>query len=174
MSNELLSFLQVQIANEWHEFVEELRNCTDEMLTWQPSARTHSMGWHFRHVLEWRYAVVHVVIAGQPSQERLTCLGWEDHADVRRLVSNPGQWYEPRDTVAQIMELGERVRRVTDDDLAKFPPEYYFREHEFPWAKNRLLDEMFEDCVRHSAMHRGQIRELKKAWARAQGQRGSA
>ena len=48
----------------------------------------------------------------------------------------------------------------------RLPPARFSEEIDFPWkAKSRVLDEIAEE-LRHSALHRGHVQELKKLYAR--------
>jgi hypothetical protein len=162
---ELVSFILHHLEDEWDRLLKEFVQLSPEAMQWQPDPNIHSIGWHVRHVIEWRYALVHVMICGHPNEEKLYCLGWEKDPVVTRLVANPGQWYEPKFSVQEDVEFGDRVRAITNADIASLPPARYSEERDFPWKRNRLLDEIAEE-LRHSAMHRGQMKELRKAFSR--------
>ena len=163
--NDLLRFVLHHIEDEWDRLLHEFVQFTPEAFTWQPDPNLHSIGWHVRHVIEWRYALVHVWIGGRPNEERLLCLGWENDSTIRKLVANPGEWYEPQATVQETVQFADRVRTLTNREIAELPPARFSEEMVFPWRPNRVLDEIFEE-TRHSALHRGQMRELKKLYAK--------
>lgn len=165
MSADLLQFVLHHINDEWDRLLREFVQFTPEAFRWQPDPNVHSIGWHVRHVVEWRYALVHVWICGHQNEEQLCCLGWENDPEVRTLSANPGQWFEPSFTVAEDVAFADKVRAITNADIAGLPPARYSEEKKFPWSSNRILDEIFEEA-RHSALHRGHIRELKKAYGR--------
>jgi len=163
--NDLLRFVLHHIEDEWDRLLHEFVQFTPEAFTWQPDPNLHSAGWHVRHVIEWRYALVHVWIGGQPNEEKLYCLGWENDDTIRKLAANPGVWYEPKFTVQETVQFADRVRTLTNQEIAELPPARFSEEIVFPWRPNRVLDEIFEE-TRHSALHRGHVRELKKLHAR--------
>jgi len=165
--NDLLRFVLHHIEDEWDRLLHEFVQFAPEAFTWQPDPHLHSIGWHVRHVIEWRYALVHVWIGGQPGEKKLYCLGWENDPTIRKLVANPGQWYEPRSTVQETVQFADRVRSLTNREIAELPPARFSEEIVFPWRPNRVLDEIFEE-TRHSALHRGHVRELKKLYSRRQ------
>jgi hypothetical protein len=106
------------------------------------------------------------MIAGHSNEEKLYCLGWENNPAVRKLVANPGQWYEPKFTVGDNVSFADRIRSITNSDIASLPPARLSEEMTFPWKQNsRVLDEIAEE-LRHSALHRGHVQELKKLYAR--------
>jgi len=166
MSADLLEFVLYHINEEWDQLVRQFIQFSPEAFTWQPDPNLHSIGWHVRHVIEWRYAIVHVWICGRPNDEKLYCLGWEGDPEVQKLAANAGQWFEPRFTVADNVEFAEKIRALTNADIAGLPPARYSEEINFPWGASRVLDEIFQEGVRHSALHRGHIRELKKLYTR--------
>ena len=164
--NDLLRLVLHHVEDEWDRLLHEFVQFTPEAFTWQPDPNLHSIGWHVRHIIEWRYALVHALILRQPNEEKLYCLGWETDPVVNKLAANPGVWYEPRFTVAEDLQLADRVRGITNADVAGLPPARFSEEMDFPWkAKSRVLDEIAEE-PRHSALHRGHVQELKKLYAR--------
>jgi hypothetical protein len=165
MSTELVRFILHHIDDEWNRLLKEFVQLTPEAFQWQPDPNIHSIAWHVRHVMEWRYALVHVLICGRPNEEQLFCLGWETDPSIKKLVANPGQWFEPRFSMQEDVEFGDRVRVITNSDIAGFPPARYSEVIDFPWGSNRALDEIAEE-LRHSATHRGQMRELRKSYTR--------
>ena len=165
MTSELLEFVLHHIDDEWNRLLKDFIQFSPEAFHWQPDTNIHSIGWHVRHVIEWRYALVHVMLCGHPNEERLYCLGWENDAEVNKLAANPGEWFEPRFSVQDDVLFADRVRAITAADIAALPPARWSEEKTFPWGANRVLDEIFEEA-RHSALHRGHLRELKKAYAR--------
>ncbi len=167
MSSELLDFVLASIHNEWEQFFGDLDAFPAGGLCWQPAPRLHSAGWHFRHLLEWRYAALHVMICGLSNDERLFCLGAENDAEIRRLAANPGEWFEPRFSLAELRQFAERIRGLTEADIRALPRERYFETKQFPWGQNTILNEVLEEGVRHSALHRGHARELRKLWQAA-------
>ena len=162
----LIDFVLNQVRNEFEKFIRELEQMPESAVTWQPAPEVHSIGWHARHALEWQYVSAHVMIGGKKTEEKLTCLGWEDSPEVQAMAANPGERTEPRFTAQELRHFAHRVMRITLQDLREFPPERYFEERQFPWGKNRLLDELFENGCRHLAQHMGHMLELKKAWLR--------
>ena len=70
--NDLLRFVLQHIDDEWDRLLHEFVQLTPEALAWQPDPNVHSAGWHVRHVIEWRYALVHV--HDRPPAERGTTL----------------------------------------------------------------------------------------------------
>ena len=164
--NDLLRFVLHHIEDEWARFLHDFIQLSPEAFTWQPDANIHSAGWHVRHVIEWRYALVHVWIGGHANEEKLFCLGWENDPAVNKLAANPGQWYEPRFTVSDDIHFADLVRGITNADIASLPPARFSEEMTFPWKQNsRVLDEIAEE-LRHSALHRGHVQELKKLFSR--------
>ncbi len=167
MASELLDFLLVSINNEWEQFFGDLEAFPPGALFWQPGPHLHSAGWHFRHLVEWRYAAIHVMICEKPNQERLYCLGGESDPEIRRLAANPGEWFEPRISLAEHRSFAETIRASTEADIRELRPERYFEIKQFSWGRNTILNEILEEGVRHSALHRGHARELKKLWQAA-------
>lgn len=163
----ILEFGRFHLNDEWNRLKQEFSSLDHHVFTFQTGPVAHSIGWHVRHVAEWRYALVHVFICRNKNEERLTCLGWENEPLVQRLTS-VRRWYEPCYTVAETLEFATMVRDITDADLLSLPPSRYWETVVFPWRTNRLLDEVFQD-TRHSAVHRGQIREIKKTYAERTG-----
>ena len=161
-----IDFLVIQVLNEFEKFIHVLEGVPEAAVTWQPAPDVHSIGWHARHALEWAYASTHVMIGGGKAEEKLYCLGWEDSPEVQAMAAHPGQREEPRFTARELRHFAHRVMHITLEDLKSFPPERYFEERQFPWGKNRLLDELFENGCRHLAQHSGHILELNKAWER--------
>src|SRR5512146_1565828 len=94
--SELLDFVLININNEWREFFADLDSFTPEALRWKPAPPLHSAGWHLRHLVEWRYAAIHVMICGKKNEEPLYCVGWENDPVIRALAANPGEWFEPQ------------------------------------------------------------------------------
>ncbi len=165
-SDPLMDFTIVQVKNEFEKFLRVLEGIPEAAVTWQPAPDVHSIGWHARHALEWAYASSHVMIGGHPAEEKLYCLGSEDSPEVQAMAAHPGQKMEPRFSAQELRHFAHRVMQIALADLRAFPPERYFEERQFPWGKNRLLDELLENGCRHLAQHAGHILELKKAWAR--------
>jgi hypothetical protein len=163
--NDLLAFVLHHIEDEWDRFLHEFVQLSPEAFHWQPDPNLHSAGWHVRHVVEWRYAIVHVWISGKSNEEKLSCLGWENDETIRKLAANPGEWFDPRHTMAETVQFADRVRQLTNAEIAALPPSRFSEEFKFPWRPNRILDEIFEE-TRHSALHRGHVRELKKLYSR--------
>jgi len=164
--NDLLRFVLQQIDDEWDRLLREFVQLTPETLGWQPDPNIHSAGWHVRHIVEWRYALVHVLIGRHANEEQLYCLGWETDPVVNKLAANPSVWFEPKFTVTENVQFADRVRGITDSDIASLPPARFAEEMDFPWkAGSRVLDEIAEE-LRHSALHRGHVQELKKLYAR--------
>lgn len=164
MKNNLLDFIVRHTNDEWNRLLREFSKFSPEEFTWQPGRRIHSIGWHVRHAIEWRYVLVHVFVCGRPKQERLLCLGWERDALIQSVSDNHG-WYEPSCTVEEDVAFLGRVRETTNSDLQALPVARYWEPLSFPWRANLALDEIFQD-VRHSALHRGHIREISKMYAR--------
>jgi hypothetical protein len=162
----LMDFIITQVRNEFEKFIRVLEQVPEAAVTWQPAPDVHSIGWHARHALEWQYASAHVMMGGHKPDEKLYCLGWEESPEVQAMVVNPGQRMEPRFTAQELRHFAHHVLQLTLEDMKSFPPERYFEERQFPWGKNRLLDELFENGCRHLAQHAGHIVELKKAWER--------
>ena len=162
----LIDFLVVQVRNEFEKFVQVLEQVPEAAVTWQPAPDVHSIGWHARHALEWAYASTHVMLGGHKTQEKLSCLGSEQSPEVQAMAVNPGQKMEPHFTAQELRQFAHHVLHITLADMKSFPAERYFEERQFPWGKNRLLDELFENGCRHLAQHAGHIVELKKAWER--------
>ena len=165
---DVLNFILHQIDDEWDRLLQEFVQLEPEVLSWQPDSKIHSAGWHVRHIIEWRYALVHVMIAGHTNEEKLYCLGWENDLTVNKLAANPGVWYEPKFTVTDDVNFADRIREITNNDIASLPPARFSEEMDFPWKQSsRVLDEIAEE-LRHSALHRGHVQELKKLYARRQ------
>ncbi len=164
MSSQLLDFVLESINNEWGQFFGDLDAFPPEALVWQPAPRVHSAGWHLRHSLEWRYAAIHVMICGQASEDRLYCLGSETDPEIRRLAANPGEWFEPHYSLAELRRFAEEIRAIMEADILGLSPDRYFEARQFPWGRNTVLNEILEEGVRHSALHRGHALELKKLW----------
>jgi DinB superfamily len=160
MDNALLEFILRHTDDEWERLTKEFRCIPADEYTWQPGPRVHSIAWHVRHAIEWRYALVHVLICGYPRNESLNSLGWENEPLIQAISDNKG-WYDPRSTTADDEEFLNRVREITNKDMIRLSPERYVEVISFPWRTGALLDQIFQD-VRHSALHRGHIRELKK------------
>ncbi|MBZ5551003.1 MAG: DinB family protein [Acidobacteriia bacterium] len=165
MTDGLIDFVLQHVDDEWDRLLKEFSRLTPAQFSWQTAPGVHSIGWHVRHVIEWRYALVHVLICEQPNEEDLTCLGWENEPVVQGISSKQG-WYEPASTKQEDIEYLNRVREVTKSDIQSLHPSRYWERVSFPWRTNRLLDEVFQD-IRHSSLHRGQVREVRKAFARA-------
>ncbi len=161
----LLSFMLEQIDHAWQYIRAEFEKLPEEAITWQPAPRIHSIGWHLRHCFEWRYLLSHVWLSGHACEEQLYCLGWENDPEVQKVASNPGQWFDPRFTRAELLQFAEKSYRIARADLVAFPPERYSEKRTFSWGTTRLIDELFEEGVRHPALHLGHVRELKKHWA---------
>ena len=160
----ILDFVRCHVNDEWDRLLNEFSKISDRELTFQPATWVHSIGWHVRHVIEWRYALVHVLICGNRNEEHLTCLGWENEPLVHGLTSIRS-WHEPSYAVTEDIRFAQRVRDVTERDLLSLPPARYWETVTFPWRTNRLLDEIFQD-TRHFALHRGQIRQIRQTYAR--------
>ncbi len=160
----ILDFVRHHFEDEWNRLAGEFSTLDYSAFTFQPGPMLHSIGWHVRHVIEWRYALVHVLISGKKNEENLTCLGWENEPLIQSLTCIRA-WNEPSYTVDETLRFARNVREITDADLLSLPVTRYRETIAFPWRTNRLLDEIFQD-VRHSAVHRGQIREIKKVYAR--------
>ena len=163
---ELLAFVLDQINDEWDRLLREFVHFSPEAFTWQADPNLHSIGWHVRHIIEWRYALVHVLICRHPNEEQLYCLGWETDPVVNKLAANPGVWYEPKFSVGEDVQFADRIRGITNAEISSLPPARFSEEMDFPWkAKSRVLDEIAEE-PRHSALHRGHVQELKKLYSR--------
>ncbi|MGA2204230.1 MAG: DinB family protein [Terriglobales bacterium] len=160
----ILDFVRCHVNDEWDRLLNEFSKISDRELTFQPATWVHSIGWHVRHVIEWRYALLHVLIGGNRNEEHLTCLGWENEPLVHGLTSIRS-WHEPSYAVTEDIRFAQRVRDVTERDLLSLPPARYWETVTFPWRTNRLLDEIFQD-TRHFALHRGQIRQIRQTYAR--------
>lgn len=157
----ILEFIHCHVNDEWDRLLQELRKLSDRDLAFQPAPGVHSIGWHIRHAIEWRYALVHVLICGNRNEEHLTCLGWEDEPLIHRLTSIRS-WHEPSYKLVEDVRFAQRVREVTEKDLLSLSPARYWDTVVFPWRTNRLLDEIFQD-TRHFALHRGHIRQIRKS-----------
>lgn len=162
-----IEFLKLEIEDEWDRLLKESSQFSSAEFMWQPSSRLHSIGWHVRHVVEWRYALIHIWICRQALDEALYCLGWEDEPIVQAISRNRG-WHEPSFSVLQDLRMLERVRAVTRRDIATMDPQRYSESVSFPWRSNTVLAEISQD-LRHSALHRGQIRQLKTMYAQRDG-----
>lgn len=165
MNDVLIEFVLRHIDDEWNRLLKEFSPLEPEMYLWQPAPGVHSIGWHARHAIEWRYALVHVLICERPNEEHLTCLGWEHEPVIQMISSNQG-WHEPGSTKEENVAYLKKVREVTNSDIKSLPPSRYWETVNFPWRTGQLLDEVFQD-IRHSSLHRGHIREIKKAFGRA-------
>ena len=159
MNNTLLEFVLRHTSDEWERLRTESSCIPPDEYTWQPALRVHSIGWHVRHTIEWRYALVHLLICGHRRGESLSCLGWESEPLIQRISEHRG-WYEPTSSAEEDIERLHRVKDITTADLIQLSPERYDEIVSFPWRTNRLIDEIFQD-VRHSALHRGHVREIK-------------
>lgn len=162
-SESILDFIRHHFDDEWDRLTKEVSTLDHGAFTFQPGRMAHSIGWHVRHVIEWRYALVHVLICGKKNEEGLSCLGWENEPLIQTLTPIRS-WHEPCYTVAETLRFSRLVREITDADLVALPASRYSEIVRFPWRTNRVLDEVFQD-TRHSAVHRGQIREIKKVYA---------
>ncbi len=160
MADSLVDFVIHHVDDEWDRLLKEFSGFSQDEFSWQSGPGVHSIGWHVRHVIDWRYALVHVLISGNLNNEHLTCLGWEDELLIQEISSNQG-WYEPVFTIEENIEYLQRVREITNTDIQALPTSRYWEKVSFPWRTNRLLDEVFQD-IRHSSLHRGHIREIKK------------
>lgn len=160
----ILDFICCHINDEWDRLLKEFSEISNREFTFQPASGMHSIGWHVRHAIEWRYALVHVLICGHQNKEHLTCLGWENEPLVQSLTSIRSR-HEPSYTVTEDVYFAQTVRDVTERDLLSLSPTRYWDTVIFPWRTNRLLDEIFQD-TRHFALHRGHIREIRKAYTR--------
>jgi DinB family protein len=166
----LLDFLLEQVDHAWTYVRDEFDKLPEDAIQWQPAPHIHSIGWHLRHAFEWRYLLSHVWLSGHPCEEKLYCLGWESAPEVQKVAADPGKWFEPRFTRAELLQFAERSYRIARADLAAFPPDRYTEQRTFSWGTTRLIDELFEEGVRHPALHLGHVLELKKLWAaRSQG-----
>jgi hypothetical protein len=165
MNDGLIEFVLRHVNDEWDRLLKEFSALPPAMFLWQPAAEVHSIGWHVRHAIEWRYALVHILICEQKNEEELTCLGWEHEPVIQRISSSQG-WHEAASTKEDNVVRLKRVREVTNSDIQSLAPVRYEETVSFPWRTSRLLDEVFQD-IRHSSLHRGHIREIKKAFARA-------
>jgi hypothetical protein len=154
-----IEFVKQEIEGEWDRLLQELTQFSSEEFTWQPTARFHSISWHVRHVVEWRYALIHVWICRQRVDEAMYCLGWEGEPIVQAISRNRG-WYEPSFSIRDDLRLFERVRTVTRQDLEAMDARRYQERIAFPWRINNVLGEISQD-LRHSALHRGQIRQIR-------------
>ena len=160
----ILDFIRFHIREEWDRLAAEFSSLDNSAFVFQAMPNVHSIGWHVRHVIEWRYALVHVLICGKQNEENLTCLGWEKEPLIQAITSIR-HWHEPAYTVAESLRFARSVRDTTDADLLALPVARHWDTVVFPWRTNRLLDEIFQD-TRHSALHRGHIREIKKEYGR--------
>jgi len=158
-----IEFIQQEIEGEWDRLLKEFTQFSSQEFTWQPTPRLHSIGWHVRHVVEWRYALIHVWICRQRAEEAMYCLGWEDEPSVQSISRNRG-WYEPSFSVREDLQFVERVRAVTRQDLEAMDPRRYEERIVFSWRINNVLGEISQD-LRHSALHRGQIRQIRTMYA---------
>ena len=158
-----IEFVKREIEDEWDRLTRESSQFSSEEFTWQPNAHFHSIGWHVRHVIEWRYALIHIWICRHRVDEAMYCLGWENEPIVQAISHNRG-WYEPSFSVWEDLRLLDRVRAVTRQDLNAIDPRRYQEPIAFPWRRNSVLAEISQD-LRHSALHRGQIRQLRMMYA---------
>jgi hypothetical protein len=158
-----IEFVKQEIEEEWDRLLKGFFQFSSEEFSWQPNSRIHSIGWHVRHAVEWRYALIHIWICGQRVDEAMYCLGWEDAPMVQAISRNRG-WYEPPFSVRDDLLLLERVRAITRQDLEEMDPQRFEEPIVFPWRTNTVLAEISQD-LRHSALHRGQIREIKTMYA---------
>jgi hypothetical protein len=163
----VLGFVLHHFNDEWVRLVKECSRFSLDEYHWQAAPDVHSIGWHVRHAIEWRYALVHVLICGSPNDEELTCLGWEKEPIIQAISVNRG-WYEPRVSVEEDIEYLQRVRAVTNRDLETLPASRFWEEIRLPWRTNCILHEAFQD-IRHSSLHRGHMREIKRAFDRVHG-----
>ncbi len=163
MTHSILEFVLRHSNDEWDRLARECAGVSFDEFTWQPGERTHSIGWHVRHAIEWRYALVHLFLCRAKKEEELVCLGWESNPLIQSVSDNVG-WYEPHFTVQKNLEFMVRVRLKTTQDLVAMPISRYWEPIRLPWRENLLLDEIFQD-VRHSALHRGHIRQIRKMYA---------
>jgi hypothetical protein len=164
MADDLIKFVLHHVNDEWDRLLKEFSRFSPDEFSWQPASSVHSIGWHVRHAIDWRYGLVHVLICGNPNQEHLTCLGWENEPVIQKISSNRG-WYEPVASVQEDVAYLQRVRDITNRDIQELAPSRYWQKVSFPWRTNCVLDEIFQD-IRHCSLHRGHIREIKKAFAR--------
>ncbi len=154
-----IEFVKQEIEDEWDRLLKDCSKFSSSEFTWQPNARFHSIGWHIRHVIEWRYALIHIWICRQRLDEALYCMGWEHEPTIQAISCNRG-WYEPSFSVSDDFRLLERVRAVTRQDLEALDQRRYEEPVIFPWRSNSILAEISQD-LRHSALHRGQIRQIR-------------
>ena len=166
MSLDLRDIVLTTSNEEWDHLVEEVRDLPDSSWTWQQSAQQHSIGWHVRHLVEWRYLVVHGIISELPLREKLTCLGWEKDPEIRKIAANPGIWHEPSYTRDQQLEFLDKIRQTTTTDIAALATGRFREELTFPGGRRTIFEELILQGLHHSALHRGQIRELKKICTR--------
>lgn len=152
--------------DEWTRLVEEVQELPDQAWTWQPAPQQHSIGWHVRHVAEWRYLIVHGIISELPLREKLYCLGWEKDPEMRKLSANPGIWFEPTYKAEEQLSFVDKIRQTTNTDIAALHSGRFLEEMVFPGGRRPIFDELMFQGLAHTALHRGQIRELKKAWQR--------
>lgn len=162
MDRSIIEFVKQEIEEEWERLLKEFSHLNCQEFTWEPDPRVHSIGWHVRHAIEWRYALVHVWLARKSVDEPLFCLGWEKEPIVQAISRNRG-WYEPRFTVQENVRLLERVREVTRQDLDQMSLSRLSERVEFPWRCNRVLEEISQD-LRHSALHRGHVRQMRRIY----------
>lgn len=159
----LLDFVVRQIDDEWDRLISECSAIPLHEFRWRPGHRRHSIAWHVRHVAEWRYALVHVLICGKANEEQLTCLGWEHEPLIERISANSG-WADPEFTVEETLAYTSKVREITNEDILALTPTIYGLEVTFPWRRTRIIDEIVQD-TRHSSLHRGHVRELRRTFA---------
>ena len=157
-------FVMRHVEDEWDRLILQVSSLSQSLMLWSPASGVHSVGWHIRHVLDWRYALVHCLVCRHKVDEPLTCLGWEKEPLIQGLSSTAG-WFEPRFSIEANLRYAAHVRSITNRDIEDLDPALYWTPVKFPWRNNLLLDEIFQD-VRHSALHRGQIREIRKAYLR--------
>lgn len=158
-----IEFVRQEIEDEWDRLLKEFSLLSSGEFTWQLNARFHSIGWHVRHIIEWRYALIHIWICRQRVDEAMYCLGWENEPIVQAISHNRG-WYEPSFSVWEDLRLLDRVRAITRHDLDAIDPRRYEKPIAFPWRSNSVLAEISQD-LRHSALHRGQVRQLRMMYA---------
>ncbi len=160
----VLAFMLEQIDHAYEYVRAAMEKLPEDAIRWQPAPRIHSIGWHLRHAFEWRYLLSHVWIGGHAAEEKFYCLGWENSPDVKAVAANPGEWFEPAFTRDELLAFAEKSYRTARADLAAFPPARYSETRRFAWGTSRLIDELFEEGVRHPALHLGHVLELKKLW----------
>lgn len=152
--------------DEWTRLLDEVEDLPDAGWVWQPAPQQHSIGWHVRHLAEWRYVIVHGIISELPLREKLYCLGWEKDPDVKKFASNPGLWFEPNYKRDEQLAFLDKMRQTTNGDMVAIPTGRYREEMNFPGGRRRIYDQLMLEGLQHASLHRGQIRELRKAWSR--------